>query len=119
MPTTKTIKFEGVAPHNSYVSDIPDGYEGFDWFAVGALDKGYLKHQLDTDTNGYARVLHGSGVAWVPEIAGEVRANISRSDVTFSVNKGVFAAAWNMGEVVTFHGYVGNTEIGTKTVVLD
>lgn len=117
-----TVDFEGLHPAGVFSASIPAGYAGFNWTNCGSVGFKYLDANFNAD--GYHNVINNKicGIALDPG-SGFVNSTIAAASVgheqTFSLKSGVFAAAFNQDETVTFQSFAGGNFVGQKVVVLD
>jgi hypothetical protein len=111
------LTFEGVAPPGGE-GPVPDGYGGFTWKNVGAVDT----TSTDYDESGYVAVANAAS----PVTAAH---NRDGGAASFEVPAGDFAAdftllsvvagsAWNLKTKVKFTAYDDGVKVGTKTVTV-
>jgi hypothetical protein len=111
------VGFEGLVGPDDF-GTVPNGYAGLEWTNFGVLGKGLIHDAYPH--GGYRNVVHQQAVAYLyPPEGTDCDSAISLTDGTFTLKSGIFAAAWNEGEEVTFKAYLDGVLVGRKTVVLD
>ncbi len=110
------ITFDGLVHHDGDVA-VRDGFKGFDWNNVDAIDKSKVDALSAPGTeNGFQNVLKsGDSVASACK-----NDNVStiKSDGFFTFKSGWFAAAWMNDMTVTFTAYRDGVEVGHLTTTL-
>jgi hypothetical protein len=93
-----------------YSTSIPDGYGGFDWDSMGALNganaspgSGYVNGRVSGD---YVAYNEWANVATV-------------QDGPFDFNGAYFTAAWRDGLIVELTGYLSGLELYNTSIVVD
>ena len=116
------VGFEGLTKPGVFKATIPAGYAGFNWTNCGTIGMKYA--DLNFHDDGYHHVIHQKicGIA-LDNGGGVVNSRIDDANVaaheTLSLESGIFAAAFNTGEHVTFQAFLGGVFVGQKVVVMD
>jgi hypothetical protein len=96
----KEIKFQNFSGYLNYMGYYA-GYGGMDWNDMYEVQNAFISEQSWCDT-GYNNVLHGNGEAITLGDGGFQSDNLARS---FTLEKGVFASAWESNQPVYFNSY--------------
>lgn len=110
--------FEGLVPSDS-VGDVPTLYSGLYWSNAGVVGRAYLDSRYQDD--GYHSALSGDVVGWarpINTLQSEVMI-IAPEGSLFTLSKGDFASAWNVGQTLTFTAYKNGLQKGVLTVTVD
>jgi uncharacterized protein (DUF779 family) len=118
-----TITFDSVHSELYDYGAITQGYAGFQWYNIGVFySTGCADITWGYMSTGYCRFSDATGLKQMAYMVGDYgKTDIGKisSGTPFTLNSGLFAAAWNNDIVTTVTGYRNGKAVGQATLFLN